>query len=176
MGRPKHAASENELSQLAGVSDTTWKSHKAAGCPVPRTRAEIPAWLKAYHAWRKANGKEVRLPGAGAGGASAGGLDPEILANKRERGRLQNMQMRLDLAVRQKQLIPISEVRQFASRAILAANARLEALRTRLAAQIGPVCQGGEVFVLERIDAELRMLREEFARGMAGPVEEPPAT
>ena len=148
--KPKHALTEDELAAMAGVSDTTWKSHKVAGCPVPATRAELPTWLKSYHAWRRANGKEHRGGGVGAG--SNGALDPEILANKRERGRLQNMAMRIDLAVQQKQLIPVAEVREFASRAILAANARWDAIRMRLASQLGPVCQGGEAFVLAGSD------------------------
>lgn len=54
---PDHALSEIKLARLAGVSATTWRSHKALGCPVPLRARDLPAWQEQYAAWRTANGK-----------------------------------------------------------------------------------------------------------------------
>ena len=48
-----------EISERVGVSITTWKNHRASGCPVPtaRTKRSLDKWEREYRAWRTANDK-----------------------------------------------------------------------------------------------------------------------
>lgn len=167
---PKHGMPADELARLAGVAESTLKLHMKAGAPMPRSPNAVQSWLPKYHNWRD---RQRRTSGPAPGAID---LDPEILANRRERGRLQNMSMRIDLAVQQKQLIRIDDVRANAIKAILACNAHLDAIKMRLAAQLGPCCQGGEAFVLEQIDIELTAMRADFASGMGRAAEDATAS
>lgn len=129
---------------------------------MPKTRAQIPTWLKTYHAWRKQNGKEARLPGS-----PPPNQDPELVGHKRELAKLKAMQLRLELAEQQKALLPRAVVVDFASQAIAAANEGLDGLVHRCASILGPLTQGGATKVEEVLRAEVDQLRDRFSRSMA---------
>lgn len=164
----KHVLSEVELAAMAGVSESTWKSHKAHGCPTPKNRADLPAWMKRYHLWRKKHGKVESTPGA-----SSNGVDAETTKHKREVWRLRGLGMKLDLAERERQLIKRQQVVDYASQAVLAVNNGLDAAINRAVARLGPLCQGGETHVEEVLRAEIDHLRERFAKGLTAVHDQP---
>lgn len=161
MSKPKHVLSEAELSAIAGVSETSWKAHKAAGCPVPTSRKDLVPWAKRYGAWRRQHGKVDRAA------APSAAVDPELLQHKRELARYRALQLQLQMQVRQGELLPRKVVVDYASEAVLAAGQQMEAAIRRIAARLGPQTQGGAASVEAVVRAELDLIRERFAKSMA---------
>lgn len=158
----KHVLSEDELAALAGVSETSWKNHKAAGCPKPKNRADIAAWLKRYHGWRRQNGKVERAPSS----ASSNGVDAETTQHKRELWKLRAKELKIEIARQEGELLSRKDVIDYASAAVLAVNNGLDAAINRVVSRLGPLCQGGETHVEEVLRAEIDHLRERFSKGM----------
>lgn len=160
MTRKVHALPEDELAQLAGVSETTWKNHKKEGAPVPRTQKDIQAWLIRYHAWRRTHGKSPSVESFG---------DAETQAHKREWAKLRVTLARIEVGQKMGALVPRQEVVDAISRASLTVRMRLNALVKKAAARIGPMCgSGGSAFVEEELQAEVDSICASFAQGVSG--------
>lgn len=159
--KPKHVLSEIELAAMVGVSETTWKGHKAEGCPVPKSKADLPAWAKRYNQWRRANGKVANA----SAGASTG--DPELLKHKRELAKYRALQLQLQMQERQGELLPRQVVVDYASEAVLAVGQQMDAAVRRIAARLGPQTQGGAASVESVVRAEFDLIRERFSRSMS---------
>lgn len=167
MTRKVHALPEDELAALAGVSETTWKAHKKAGAPVPRTREGLPAWLKDYHAWKRQNGK--------TGGAPPPEIDADTINSKRELAKLRVVLARIEVGEKMGTLVPRQEVLDTNGRAALAVRLRLNALVKHLASELGPLCgKGGEAYVEEKVQTAVDSILDAFARGLWGANEEQP--
>lgn len=161
MTRKVHALPEDELARLAGISETTWKAHKKDGAPVPRTAGEINAWLKQYHAWRRAHGKVPSTEFSAA-------VDPETQKHKREHAKLRVVLARIEVGERMKSLVPRKDVVAAIGRASLTVRLRLNALVKKMAVRLGPLCgQGGEAYVEDELQAEVDAICEAFAQGVA---------
>lgn len=157
---PKHVLAELELAAIAGVSDWTWKQHKKQGAPVPKSRADLTAWLKRYHSWRKANGKgttEERRAAAPASGTQLG--DPEGQRWTNERKKWLAMLAKMEFGIRMRELVPRREVVEFASKAALTLRNRLNQLAQKLGAQFGDD-------VMEAAQQEVDDALASFERGL----------
>jgi hypothetical protein len=157
--RAKHVLSQTELAAMAGVSATTWKAHVAQGAPTPKSRADLPAWAKRYHAWRRQNGKVETEPRAVR-------EDDPNAALRAEQIKIRTMRDKIALAREQGQLVPRQQVIDYASEAVLAANQQFDAMLRRAAARLGPLCQGGEAAVESVLAEEIDVVRERLADGM----------
>lgn len=158
---PKHGLSEVELAARAGVHVTTWKSHKAqAGCPIPKSKKDVPAWVKAYAQWRAANGK-VQTP------AAAPREDPELQKHRRDQARYRSTMMQIELAKIARDLVPRSEVVVHCRESVALVRQRLNAHVRKMASIFGPLLgAGGDAFAHETLQADVDDICAAFQRSM----------
>lgn len=152
----KHALSEARLAAMAGVSETTWKAHKAQGCPVPRAQKDIAGWLATYHEWRRKHGKFQVT-------SQAPPLDPETQRHKRDHAKWRAVLAQLDVGVRTRQLIPRAEVIDYIARANLTCRTRLNLLVSKMASRL--VNESAET-IRRELQAEVDSICAAFAQGM----------
>lgn len=161
--KPKHGLSVNQIAAAAGISTTTWKQHQSLpGCPVPKNAKDVPAWLRRYQAWRQANGK---VPTQASAQRQE---DPEIAKLKRESARLSVVLKRLEIGRQMSELVSRKDVVEFAAQAALTVTQRLQLLKRKVAAILGPMIQGtgGEAFVEETVGEEVDACLHAFSRGL----------
>ena len=154
---PKHALGEVALAQMAGVSVNTWRSHKSLGCPVPRRKADLDAWLRQYQAWRVANGKvpstERKLS-----------TDPEALKWQRERMKWLAVEKKWSVALMAKKLVQREEVERRTVQQVLAVRQALNDMVRKLASRLYNAASP-EAIELE-LQAEVDHILASFAQGM----------
>jgi hypothetical protein len=155
--------SRDQLALLAGVTVPTLDRNLRAGAPRPPSDPDgAQQWLKDYHNWREQN---RRKPGPKAAeGAEAAKHELEKAKLALLRARREALQLEID--ERKGRLIRRSDVVDYASAAVLQVSQRLDGLVARMAARLGPVCQGGEAQVEEMIRLEVEEIRSDFAAGM----------
>jgi hypothetical protein len=153
--RAKHVESQAELAAMAGVSVTTWKAHVAQGAPTPKSRADLPAWAKRYHAWRALNGKIAGAP------RPTREADPA----RRELTQLRSRHLRVAIAEKQGHLLRRTDVVDGVNRAILGVKNGHSIAQQRIAARLGPITLGGEIAVEDVVAQEFEILCDELASG-----------
>jgi hypothetical protein len=158
--KPKHGLSEVQLAARAGVHETTWKSHKAiTGCPVPRSKRDVPAWVRRYAKWRIANGKVPSQP--------AQREDPELQKQKLDQSRLRSRLMQIELAKIERGLVTRAEVVTLARDSFALVRQRMNAAVRKLASIFGPMLgPGGDAFAHETLQAEVDSICAAFQRSM----------
>lgn len=162
MPKPKNVLSLDALAAMVGVSDTTLKAHKLQGCPLPTSKADLPAWAQRYHRWRIENGKVQAAPSASAL------LDQETVKQKRELARWRTMLAKLDVGQRMGELVPRPDIVRDLGQAALVVRNRLLAGVKKCASIIGPLVpgQGGTEFVEEVLMAEAMDTLAAFQKGL----------
>lgn len=150
--KPKHALSEVALARLAGVNETTWKSHKAQGCPVPLTKGDLVAWLPRYHEWRRLHGKTGTV-------AQAPPIDAETQKHKRDAAKYRALLMQLEIGVRTKSLVPRAEVVDYIAKANITC-------RTRMNLMVGKMRSLHGEEVARDLQTEVDAICAAFAQGM----------
>jgi hypothetical protein len=154
-----------DAAQRAQVSPTTWKAHRAAGAPRPRTakKRDVDAWLVEYAGWRQQQGKvDSRTAATGDGAAT-----PDSIRWSVEWKRLRVESMRLDLAERAGLLVKRSEVVEFAGKACATVRAQLESMISRLPSQLATLQTIDDIE--ERLRAEVEAILDALAQGLEPP-------
>jgi hypothetical protein len=128
----KHVLSEEALAAMAGVSETTWKAHKAQGAPKPRSQSDLTSWVTRYHQWRRANGK-----GTPVAGSAQVPVDAEGAKWTNERKKWLAMLAKMEFGIRMRELVQRKDVVAFAGKAALTIRNRLNQLVQKLGAQFG---------------------------------------
>lgn len=154
---PDHALSEIKLARLVGVSPTTWRAHKALGCPVPLRAQDLPRWQREYAAWRQANGKV----------ASADRklqVDPETQRWANERVKWTAIEKKIAVGMLARRLVERGEVERRTVAQIMAVRAALNDMVRKMASRLFNAPSQEE---LEReLQAEVDHILESFARGL----------
>jgi len=151
--KPKHALPEAELAAILGVAESTWKAHKAQGCPVPTIRSwsGLVRFLKAYHSWRRLH---------------FGGDTEESPRRRHESIKADLLQIELDRE--RGRLVSRDEVVQFEHDALFQARQLLLGLPKKFASRLGPLCGlNGEALVEEETRREVVACLTAFARALS---------
>jgi hypothetical protein len=154
-----------ELARRAGVGQTAWKAHRAAGAPAPRSarKADVDRWLREYGEWRQQHGKVPSTERAA--GATAATAEHQHWTTRKQKWLALTAQLRLGRET--KALVPRADVIEFARRAALVCRARLNemvqsvTLRVRAAADDDAARELFQAAVDEACD--------QFERGMIPP-------
>ncbi len=164
MATRKDALTIPRLAELAGVGQTTWKAHRAAGAPAPKSdrRADLKAWIEAYAAWREERGKVASTERST--GNTAATAEMQRWAGTRMKMLAMTAQVRLGREMRK--LIPREDVMEFARRAALACRGRLNEL-VEFTAKLRAAPDDEAAKDLMR--AEVDSICGQFARGMEPP-------
>lgn len=155
-----HALTEPELAQLVGVSVSTLAVHKREGCPMPRRKKDLTAWVAKYHEWRRTH----KAPGPGTAAAPTSakvGTDDYWTTKRKEylaRRARQAYLREAGLLVRR------SEVIDFTTAAIAAVRSRLSDMVKKMAVRLH---QAPSVeWIEEQLRAETNAICQAFAHGM----------
>lgn len=154
--RTKSGLTDHELAGLAGVAESTLKLHRKAGAPMPRSRRDIEAWLPRYHEWRAIRAKRP--------GPAAAPPNPETTRWVSERMKWLAVGARLRAGREAGELVPRSEVVEFASEAVLTCRQRMNDMATKLPMRLLhlPDEAAIQVVLQEEVDA----ICADFERGM----------
>jgi hypothetical protein len=130
MPKQVDAMTFEDAADLAGVSRTTWISHRRAGAPRPTaaTPAARRRWLASYAAWRTERGKVDSREAAVGDGAATQEAQRWNVEWKKARVASLLQEMR----VRRGELVSREDVVEFAGRACAAVAARLQAMVARV--------------------------------------------
>jgi len=155
----KHVLSEQEIAALAGVSDTSWRSHRKQGAPVPTSRDKLEPWLRDYHAWRKAHGKvstTTEMPPAT--------VTPEHRRWSTERAKYLAIASRIAVSEKLGELVPRREVVEFAGRACLVVRQRLNEHVRKMSSRL--LGAPSEFAIEQALQAEVDDILAGFERGL----------